>query len=459
MAFWVRELEDKASPYVVLAYADEPSIRKCKSLVDDADYLYGLDHSRGTPIAWSNDEAYTIHAGRYVYAPLADRVVRKIDIPWQDYDRLLAARNGKTIAALQLVGGESLRIAFFDAKKAKQLPGGIEGFAMGGVGRGGLLNWDGTSYTSGAYGYCPWQSRDEFAFLDAVWGLPKAERLRPAPPSSTTLFSPSGKYSARVENPSLLRIRDAKTKKKVCDIDEDVIKANTGNVIVSWSADESRIAVLFPTNEQVNTLRVVSLKDEKMLAVWKNAVYMTHIAISPDGKRIAGLSRNVVIYEIGIDKPRDLEGGLSDVHIPGWSVDGSEVYSTYGHLYAFSATTGKLLRRTPAPNIGYSRRPSSAAWIVCMFPSGVRFWNMETGATAGSILRLRSQPTPVDVIVSPEGHYKAFGLGADDLMIYIAETDAGELFALSPKEFAAKFGWRNNPTKVKIEMPEPKVVK
>ena len=88
----------------------------------------------------------------------------------------------------------------------------------------------------------------------------------------------------------------------------------------------------------------------------------------------------------------------------------------------------------------------------------MRFWNMQTRQTAGTILRLRQQPQLIDAIIAPTGHVKSFG-PTDDLLIHIVETEKGDMFALSPKEFTAKYGWRNNPTTVKIEMPEPKAAK
>ena len=69
------------------------------------------------------------------------------------------------------------------------------------------------------------------------------------------------------------------------------------------------------------------------------------------------------------------------------------------------------------------------------------------------------QPTPLDVILSPDGHYKAFGTGAENLLVYLVETEAGERLTLSPRDFNAKYGWTNSPAKVKIDMPEPKPAK
>jgi hypothetical protein len=63
-------------------------------------------------------------------------------------------------------------------------------------------------------------------------------------------------------------------------------------------------------------------------------------------------------------------------------------------------------------------------------------------------------PDDQQATITPDGHY----LGTDrieDMLLYIAIDDTGKEHRLTPAEFSAKFGWKNDPTKVTL-MAQPK---
>jgi hypothetical protein len=53
--------------------------------------------------------------------------------------------------------------------------------------------------------------------------------------------------------------------------------------------------------------------------------------------------------------------------------------------------------------------------------------------------------------VSANGHYRGLGSASRDLR-FVVETDAGQE-TLTEKQFAEKYGWKNDPDKVRL-LPE-----
>ena len=53
------------------------------------------------------------------------------------------------------------------------------------------------------------------------------------------------------------------------------------------------------------------------------------------------------------------------------------------------------------------------------------------------------------LVLTPEGHYRGSPFVERNL-VYVVETTAGEQLTLTPTEFATKFGWKNDPTQVRL---------
>ena len=73
----------------------------------------------------------------------------------------------------------------------------------------------------------------------------------------------------------------------------------------------------------------------------------------------------------------------------------------------------------------------------------MRAIDVATSRPLGSLFYLRDEKW---LIVSPEGHYRGSPRIERDL-VYVVQTDEGQE-ALSPAEFSARFGWKNDPDKV-----------
>jgi hypothetical protein len=56
------------------------------------------------------------------------------------------------------------------------------------------------------------------------------------------------------------------------------------------------------------------------------------------------------------------------------------------------------------------------------------------------------------LIVTDDGHFSC-SPGIARKLIYVVETDEGEQLVLSPAEFGDEFGWKNDPSKVRLPNP------
>jgi hypothetical protein len=57
-------------------------------------------------------------------------------------------------------------------------------------------------------------------------------------------------------------------------------------------------------------------------------------------------------------------------------------------------------------------------------------------------------PNEQFIAISPEGHYRGPPT-AERYIVYVVETERGQE-TLTPAEMAKKYGWRNDPAKVRL---------
>jgi hypothetical protein len=53
------------------------------------------------------------------------------------------------------------------------------------------------------------------------------------------------------------------------------------------------------------------------------------------------------------------------------------------------------------------------------------------------------------VVVSPEGHYRGTPANIDREVLHVARIN-GHQETFTPEEFAKRFGWKNDPSKVRL---------
>jgi WD40 repeat protein len=76
----------------------------------------------------------------------------------------------------------------------------------------------------------------------------------------------------------------------------------------------------------------------------------------------------------------------------------------------------------------------------------VRLWEAKIGRSLGVVLGLGKA---LGLAIGPDGHIHATPRRAEKELVYVVQTDAGQE-TLSAEEFEQKFGWKNDPEKVRL---------
>jgi len=80
--------------------------------------------------------------------------------------------------------------------------------------------------------------------------------------------------------------------------------------------------------------------------------------------------------------------------------------------------------------------------------NALQIWEVEGRRLLGNLSLLRAGPPRFFLAVTEEGHYRA-PKHAGGHLVYVADTKRGQE-TLSPAEFAKRFGWKNDPERVRL---------
>jgi hypothetical protein len=127
----------------------------------------------------------------------------------------------------------------------------------------------------------------------------------------------------------------------------------------------------------------------------------------------------------------------------GWADGGKTLISgSASEVCVWDAGSGTLLRTIADDGGAIS---ADGRLIASRGQSAIRIRQTEDGRLLRTIVSLRDKQYAA---ISPDGHFS----GSPDVeqeFVYVVQTDAGqETFA--PAEFAKKYGWKNDPSKVKL---------
>jgi WD40 repeat protein len=118
----------------------------------------------------------------------------------------------------------------------------------------------------------------------------------------------------------------------------------------------------------------------------------------------------------------------------------------------WETATGRLLRRLDnAAGVVVSWSPSgkTLALGLATFPgygqTETCFRDTATGRLHARVIRLG---TPHELAISPDGHYRP-GPGSKEEPVYVVQTKSGQE-TLTAEEFARKYGWKNEPDRVRL---------
>jgi WD40 repeat protein len=97
-----------------------------------------------------------------------------------------------------------------------------------------------------------------------------------------------------------------------------------------------------------------------------------------------------------------------------------------------------------APVHGVAWAAGGKTMVTCTIDRGVRFWNTATGQLLATLLAEKDQMC----CVAAEGHYRVPNDAATEL-VYVVLTATG-MDTHAPKAFAAKYRWKNDPTRARM---------
>jgi hypothetical protein len=96
--------------------------------------------------------------------------------------------------------------------------------------------------------------------------------------------------------------------------------------------------------------------------------------------------------------------------------------------------------------LAWSRDGKFLASGVSNGEDAVRIWDVGTGNPVAVLFPLREGQ---GVAFSADGHYRSTPLHIERDIVYVVQTEQGQQ-TYTPEEFEKKFGWKNDPSKVRL---------
>jgi WD40 repeat protein len=180
--------------------------------------------------------------------------------------------------------------------------------------------------------------------------------------------------------------------------------------VLAWSTDSTLLAVAQPDSQDIG---LYSIDSETPLAILKgHEASITATTWLADGKTLVSVSkdRTLRLWDGRAGQLLRTVDGMTD----------ADRCSVAGHLLAASTDSYTL-----------------------------RLWDMASGRPHGTIIVLRNQGKDHYVTVSADGHYRGSPAEIEKELVYVVRTADGQQ-TLSLTEFAQRYGWKNQPEKVRM---------
>lgn len=304
------------------------------------------------------------------------------------------------------------------------------------------------------------------------------------------LWSPDGSLLATGDWQGVVRLWDGRSGQFL-----HVLEGLTGKIdAFAWSPDSKLLAAGARGENIVRVFNALTGQVDRLYSGHKGSI--TALAWSPDGTQLAASAydHNVLVWDVA-DKgnaPKFTFGGAGGSSLA-WSSDHKTLAlgDWYGNVLLWDTSTGKQLGSVAggkgelyiawldggnalasvgmdrhlcvreAPTWKVSRDLEGAAgstfgsggagafspdgrYLASANGGSIRLWDTGTGRVYGTFLSLAANQT---LVVTAEGHYMG-SLGVEKMLVAVAQTDAGQE-VLEPAQFAARFGWVNDPGRVK----------
>jgi WD40 repeat protein/tRNA A-37 threonylcarbamoyl transferase component Bud32 len=312
---------------------------------------------------------------------------------------------------------------------------------------------------------------------------------------TTNTVSPDGKYRALASEDKIVRLVDPITGTALKSM--TVRTSSLDTPALNWSPDGRRLAMVTQhgsTIYEVATDRIYGTgggdssawsHDSKLLAVgghihdgdsgkelgqYGNAGDTGAFAFSPKENLIAiGHKGGIRVYDAAKKVVVKTLDGPDESAWLAWSPDGKQIvgYGPSGHV-VWSVETGKIthklerwLTHRPWGPLRWSPDGKTISHIdnnrvVCRWDAAsgkllskqtVLSWT-DYIDTPKSPFRFVPLVNDQFIAISPEGHYRGTPK-AEREIVYVVETERGQE-TLTPAEMAKKYGWQNDPAKVRL---------
>ena len=221
--------------------------------------------------------------------------------------------------------------------------------------------------------------------------------------------------------------------------------------ILCWTRDGNRLLAGGYVDATVSISETSTGQLLKDIKVSPHDRSVTSIAWSPDEKVIAvghndNYENHISLWDVESRERLGLFSGHQGAVVAlRWQADNQTLLSLGEDrvLRSWNTKTGEETRALPAPGSNGAFSPDGA-FIASKVTGSDRIWSSETGRTNGSLVYLGEQDW---LIVDGEGNYRTSPQAPK--LVYVALTDTEQIL-LPPKEFAAKYGWKNDPAKVRL---------
>jgi WD40 repeat protein len=257
----------------------------------------------------------------------------------------------------------------------------------------------------------------------------------------TVAWSPDSKSLASGSNDQTVRLWQVETGKL-----EHTLQAKVAVGVVAWSPDGKSLA-----STGLDGVLLWEAESGKRLHTLRTPGTIQALAWSPDGHVLASgeTTGTVRLWNPASGQPVDtLKGHQYGVLALVWLPDGKTLASLGDDrtIRLWDARSGEPLRTFPGLGQGIFSPDGRmlATWGPWMVPN-LQLWDTKTGRPRGTLVPLRDEQY---LVVSPEGHYRGTRRIEREL-VYVVQTDHGQ-DTLTPEEFAQKYGWKNDPDRVRL---------